>query len=316
VSECTAPSAFVGIDVSKHRLDVFCGERRLSVVYTPVGVAELIRFITAGPVTLIVVEATGGLETALIDALAAAGLPIALVNPARVRHFARAAGILAKTDAIDAAVLARFAREMRPPPMTPTTPAERELGELVARRRQLVGMRTSENNRLGQASCASIKNSLRAVLRLLDRQIVALDQALDRLVAVCPAWDQRAQLLRSVPGVGPVVSRTLLAELPELGRLNRKQIAALVGVAPFNHDSGASRGNRAIWGGRASIRSSLYMAALVATARNPTIRSFYQRLREVGKPAKVALTACMRKLLTILNAIAATNTPWRTPIFS
>jgi transposase len=306
-------SIFVGIDISKHQLDAAWGKERLSVPYTPRGVADLIAAITAAPVTLVVLEASGGLEVKLVDALGAAGLPTAVINPSRARHFARAAGILAKTDAIDAAVLARFARDMRPPPMTPPTQAERELGELVARRRQLVVMHTGETNRLEQVACTSTKKSLRSVLRLLARQITAVDAQLESLIAASAAWQAKADLLRTVPGIGPVVSKTLVAELPELGKLNRKQIAALVGVAPVNRDSGTMRGNRMVWGGRGGIRAQLYMAALVGTKYNPILQSFYRRLRDAGKPAKVALTACMRKLLTILNAIAATNIPWKAP---
>lgn len=307
-------SIFVGIDVSKHRLDAAWGKECLSVPYTPKGVAELITAVTASPITLVVLEASGGLEVKLVDALGAAGVPTAVINPSRVRHFARAAGILAKTDAIDAAVLARFARDMRPTPMSPPTQTERELGELVARRRQLVVMHTGETNRLEQVACASTRKSLRAVLRLLARQIEAVDAQLESLIAASPAWRAKADLLRTVPGIGPVVSKTLVAELPELGKLNRKQIAALVGVAPINRDSGSMRGKRMVWGGRGGIRAQLYMAALVGTKYNPILRVFYRRLRDAGKPAKVALTACMRKLLTILNAIASTNTPWKSPL--
>ena len=231
MDECTTAS-FVGIDVSKHRLDAAWGKECLSVPYTPAGVAELIAAITAAPVTLVVLEASGGLETRIVDALGAAGVPAAIVNPSRVRHFARAAGMLAKTDAIDAMVLARFARDLRPTPMAPPTRAERELGELVARRRQLVVMHTGETNRLERVACASIKKSLRAVLRLLSRQIEAIDGQLEALIASSPAWKVKAELLRTVPGIGPVVSKTLVAELPELGRLNRRQIAALIGWRP------------------------------------------------------------------------------------
>jgi len=312
MDESTA-SVFVGIDVSKHRLDAAWGKERLNVPYTPRGVAELIAAITPAPPTLVVLEASGGLEVKIVDALGAAGVPTAVINPSRIRHFARAAGILAKTDAIDAAVLARFARDMRPTPMTPPTKAERELGELVARRRQLVVMHTGETNRLEQVACTSTRKSLRTVLRLLDRQIEAVDAQLESLIAASPAWRAKADLLRTVPGIGPVVSKTLVAELPELGKLNRKQIAALVGVAPVNRDSGTMRGKRMVWGGRGGIRAQLYMAALVGTKYNPILRVFYRRLRDAGKPAKVALTACMRKLLTILNAIASTNTPWKSP---
>lgn len=312
MSECTVQPLVVGVDVSKQYLDAVCADRPVRVPYTPKGVAELIRAcFAAGPVALVVIEASGGLEAPLHDALAAAGLPVALVNPARVRHFALAAGILAKTDALDAEVLARFGREMKPMPTPPPSPEEQELTELVVRRRQLVAMRTSERNRLGQVRGAPARVSLEAVLEVLECQIETLDRRLDHLVAACPAWHHRSCLLRSVPSVGPVVTRTLIAELPELGRLNRQQIAALAGVAPINRDSGAGRGHRSIRGGRRAVRTVLYMAAVVGCRHNPAIRAFYLKLRGRGKPAKVALTACMRKLLTILNAIVSTDTPWK-----
>jgi transposase len=259
---------------------------------------------------LIVLEATGGMEIPLTSALATAGLPVVVVNPRQVRDFARASGLLAKTDALDAQVLAQFAEVMRPQPRLLPDPEARALAALLTRRRQLVEMLTAEKNRLLSAS-SSIRKSLRAHITWLERELQRTDTDLTTAIQQSPVWREKDELLRSVPGVGPVLTSTLLANLPELGTLTNKQIAALVGVAPLNRDSGTLRGRRTVWGGRAQVRAVLYMSAIVAARFNPVIRSFYQRLQRAGKAKKVALTACMRKLLTILNAMLKNRTSWR-----
>jgi transposase len=308
-----AAECFVGIDVSKAHLDVCTlpGGQTLRVGNDARGIARLVKQLTKRQPTLIVLEATGRYETNVVVESAAAGLPVVVVNPRQVRAFARAIGILAKTDRIDAEVLARFARDVRPPIRQLPSEKQRYLQELVARRRQLVVMHAAEGNRLKQTRSKDVKRSVQKMLKILRQQIDQLDELLEEMIRSCECLKARSELLRSVPSIGSVVSQTLVIELPELGRLNRRQIANLVGVAPLNRDSGMMRGKRMVWGGRASVRSALYMAALVATRYNPIIRGFYQRLRDAGKPAKVALTACMRKLLTILNTMVANNTPWR-----
>jgi transposase len=304
---------FVGIDVAKRRLDIHArpsGER-LTVDHDEEGVAALVERLVALAPTLVVLEATGGLEVRLAAALAAAGLPVAVVNPRRVRAFARATGRLAKTDRLDAETIARFAEAVRPPVRPLPDEATRHLGALVARRRQLLEMLVAERNRR-HAADPSLHEGIDAHLRWLEEALAGIERDLDAAVRDSPVWRAREALLRSVPGVGPVSARTLLAELPELGSLTRRQAAALVGVAPFNRDSGGMRGKREIWGGRATLRACLYMAA-VAAARgdNPAIAGFYKRLRQAGKPAKLALTACMRKLVVTLNAMLRTNTAWK-----
>ena len=259
--------------------------------------------------TLVVLEATGGYERAAVAALAAAQMPVVVANPRQVRDFARATGQLAKTDRIDAETLALFAERVRPTPRPLADEASAALDALLTRRRQLVGMRGAERNRLEHAPPA-VARGIRTHIRWLERQLSVVDRDLDDMIHQSPVWRAKEDLLRSVPGVGPIVSRTLLGELPELGQLNRRRIAALAGVAPFACDSGTLRGRRVVWGGRASVRAALYMSALVATRWNPVIRAFYQRLLAAGKPKKVALVACMRKLLTILNVMLRTNTPW------
>lgn len=308
-----SPLTFVGIDVSKDRWDVHLWPSAESLVFpaTPDGLEALAAALAPRRPALIVLEATGGYEAPLAAHLVAADLPVAVVNPRQVRDYARALGRLAKTDRIDAAVLARFAEAVGSRLHIAPSEAEQVLKDLVARRRQLVAMRTAERNRLDHARPGSfVARSLGAVLRLLDRQVADLDEQIDRTVRQTPAWREKENLLRSVPGIGPTTSRTLLATLPELGRLNRRQIACLVGVAPLNCDSGQRRGHRTTWDGRSHVRATLYMATLAATRFNPAIRTFYRRLRDTGKPAKVALTASIRKLLTILNAIAKTGQPW------
>ena len=255
-------------------------------------------------------EATGGLERLLAASLDGAGVPVAVVNPRQVRDFAKSVGRLAKTDRIDATVLARYAEAVRPEPRPLADEASRALSALVGRRRQLLAMITAEGNRLARAP-KPLRKGLKAHLRWLRKEVERTEAEVDRIVREDAVLKEKDRLLRSVPGVGPTLSATLLAELPELGRLDRKQLAALVGVAPMNRDSGTLRGLRTVWGGRSSVRATLYMAALVATRFNPSIREFYERLCAKGKPRKVALTACMRKLLTILGAVLKSRTPWR-----
>jgi transposase len=302
---------FVGIDVSKAQLDVAvrpCGET-WTVVHDEAGLSGLVaRLRTLAP-ALIVVEATGGWEVALVGALATALLPIAVVNPRQVRDFARSTGTLAKTDRLDAQSLAHFAEALRPQPRPLPTAQAQELSALLQRRRQLVDMLTAEKNRLPLAA-RRIRPQLQAHIAWLQQQITQFDDDLRELVRSSPLWRDKEDLLRSAPGVGPVLATTLVAALPELGTLTRQQIAALVGVAPLNRDSGTLRGRRAVWGGRAQVRTVRYMSTLVAVRHNPVLAVFYQRLRAAGKAPKVALTACMRKLLTILNAMLKHHTRW------
>jgi len=303
--------AYVGIDVAKATLDVAVSPtaERWTLAYTEREVAGLVRRLTGLHPALVVLEATGGLEGPLVGALATAGLPVVVVNPRQIRDFAKATGTLAKTDALDAAVLAHFAAAVRPTPRPLPDAATQTLAALVTRRRQLVEMLTAERNRLGSAPRV-LRAEIQAHLTWLQRRLARLDTDLGQAIRTSPVWRVQDDLLRSVPGVGPVLSATLLASLPELGTLNRKAIAALVGVAPLNRDSGTLRGRRRVWGGRAAVRAVLYMGTLVAVRHNPVLRAFYQRLRAVGKLPKVALTACMRKLLTILNAMLKHQTPW------
>jgi len=304
--------AVVGIDVAKATLDIVVrpsGER-WQVGNDADGCAALTaRLVALGP-EVIVLEATGGYEAAPVAALAVAGLPVVVVNPRQVHDFAKASGQLAKTDAISAAVLAHFGAVMRPPVRPLPDGLTQELQHWLARRRQVVEMLTAEQNRL-QTAPPPIRPTIKAHLGWLRRQLKSVERRLREQIQRSPVWREHEQLLVSVPGVGPVLATTLLAELPELGRLNRKEIAALVGVAPLNRDSGTLRGKRSVWGGRAPVRAVLYMAALVGTRRNPILRAFYGRLLAAGKPKKVALTACMRKLLTILNAIVRHRVAWK-----
>ena len=308
------PLVFVGIDVAKAQLDVALRPSGAAwqVANDPVGIAALVGRLQEAPPTLIVLEATGGLEVPVAAALAAAGLALAVVNPRQVRAFAQAVGQLAKTDALDAQLLARFAEQVRPTPRPLPTAAAQELAARVARRSQLVAMLVAEQQRRGTALPA-LRPSIEAHLRWLQGERAALDRELAQTLRQSPVWRAREDLLRSVPGIGPVLATTLIAELPELGQLNRKAIAALVGVAPLNCDSGRWKGRRHIWGGRARVRAALYMGALVGVRHNPVLRPFYERLLAAGKPKKVALTACMHKLLGIVNALLRQGTPWRAP---
>jgi len=303
---------YVGIDVSKDFLDV-ASTRDGKVkrwANQPNGWVALRRNLHSQQPERIILEATGGYERALAVVLASAGLPIVVVNPRQVRQYARAMGFLAKTDAIDARVLARFGESKRPPlRLLPDAPTH-ELQALIMRRLQLIEMLKAERNRLRLAS-ASVRPSLERSIEAVQTWLEDIETSIDNAIDASPVWRQKQSLLRTLPGAGRVLAVTLLALLPELGTLNRWELAALAGVAPLNHDSGQFRGQRHVWGGRSDIRPTLYMAALVATQHNPQIRSFYHRLIQAGKPRKVALTACMRKLLIILNAILRDAAAWQ-----
>lgn len=307
-----ADVVWVGIDVSKAELQVALrpsGEQ-WSTPNTERAFPALGQRLLALAPGVVVLEATGGLEGPVVAALGLAGVPVVVANPRQVRDFAKAAGQLAKTDRLDAALLALFGERMRPTPRPLRDEDTRRLDALVVRRRQLVDMLTAEGNRLATAP-TPVRKRITAHVRWLEKELATADQDLDGAVRDSPLWRAKDQLLRSVPGVGRVLALSVLTQLPELGTLNRKQIAALAGVAPLARDSGALRGRRTIWGGRAPLRTVLYMATLTATRHNPVIAAFYQRLRAAGKLKKVALVACMRKLLTILNAMLTTQTPWR-----
>jgi transposase len=291
------------------------GEDTFGVSNDPAGTQTLLtRLLEERRVLVILLEATGGFERPVGAALAAAGLAIAVVNPTQARDFARATARLAKTDRIDAQILARFAQALRPAPRPVPDEEAQALAEITARRRQVVGMLSAEKNRLGAATTKPVRGCLQqAHIRWLEKELARTDSDLEEAIVKSPTWRENEELLRGLPGVGPVVARTLLAELEELGSLPAKQLAALVGVAPLNRDSGAFRGRRAVWGCRTTVRAALYMGALVATPHNPQIKEFYERLLGAGKPRKVALVACMRKLLIILNAMLKHRTPWRFP---
>lgn len=299
---------FVGIDVAKDRLDVHVRPSGESFVVARdgEGLAALTERLQQLHPSLIVLEATGGFEVTVAAALGSAKLPLAVINPRQIRDFARATGKLAKTDALDAAAIAHFA-EPRP---IPDAQAQ-ALGELVARRRQVIEMIVAETHRRRQMTQCLLLRQVDRHLAVLQEELTEIERELDDSIRGTPAWRANDDLLKSVPGIGNATARTLLAELPELGTLDRKKISALVGVAPLNRDSGTMRGRRTTWGGRASVRTALYMAALVASRHNPTIATFYKRLRQAGKPPKLALVACMRKLLTILNAILRDRRPWQ-----
>lgn len=302
-------SVFVGVDVSKARLDVFVskGEQAWAVGNDEGGVAELAGKLTPLAPSLVVLEATGGLERALVAQLMAAQLPVVVVNPRQVRAFAKSLGRQAKTDALDARVLALFGERIRPALRELPEPDTQALADQLARRRQLVEMLTMEKNRLQQAHLGVVRKNIKEHIEWLKQQLRASDSGLRQAVEGSPVWQAKRDLLEEVKGVGDVTALSLIGLLPELGTLDRKQIAALVGVAPFARDSGTLRGRRTVWGGRAAVRTVLYMATLTAIRWNPVVRAFYTRLREAGKLKKVAIVASMRKLLTILNAMVRDN---------
>ena len=306
-------TTFVGVDVSKLQLDVAVrpsGEL-WQFGYDDRGVAALIKRLMPLQPQLVILEATGGLEAPLVAALSHAGLPVVIVNPRQVRDFARATGRLAKTDKIDAHVLALFGERVQPEVRPLPDETALAFHALLTRRRQIIGMLTEEKQRLSQAPKGPLRTGIAKHVRWLEREIKAVDSDLNDTLTKSPIWRAKDALLQSAPGVGRVFSFTLLAGLPELGRINRKEIAALVGVAPHACDSGSMRGRRMIWGGRAAVREVLYMSTLAATRFNPVVRAFYKRLLDAGKPKKLALIACMRKLLVILNVMVRENTPWR-----
>lgn len=302
----------MGIDVSKETLDICCvpNKVRLQVPNDSEGHRRVIEMATQQSVGLIVLEATGGYELELVLVLSVERLPVVVINPRRIRKFADAVGITAKTDAIDAHVLAEYGRVIRPEIRSLPPEKHSRLSRLVTRRRQIVEMLGMERNRRAN-NAEDVLVMVDEHIRFLERGLEKIDKQINDEIRKSPLWKQRADNLDAVKGVGPVLVSTLLAELPELGRLNKKQIAALVGVAPFNHDSGKYRGKRAIYGGRISVRNVLYMSTLTACRWNPVIKVFYERLKTAGKPEKVAIVACMRKLLVILNAMAKTNSTWR-----
>lgn len=305
---------FVGIDIAKHSLAIGLRPQGevIELMHDSHGIEALIERLSPLAPTLIVMEATGGLETQLAARLIAAQLPVAVVNPRQVRDYARATGQLAKTDRIDALILADFARVIRPQQRELKDEATRDLDELVTRRRQLIGMRVQESQRLPHSSPAVLKG-LKQHITWLDRRIGQIDTDLTARLRTSDAWRVKDDLLRSIPGVGPTLCVTVLAKLPELGSLDRKAIAKLAGVAPLADDSGKHRGRRRTWGGRGDVRAVLYMATVSALRCNPIIRSFAERLRQAGKAAKVVIVACMHKLLTIMNAIVRNNTAWSPP---
>ncbi len=311
--EGTSPnSTFVGIDVSKDRLDVATlpQSKGWHVPNTSVGISRLVDQLQGLGRCLIVIEASGGWERRVVGELLEAGHAVARVNPRRVRDFARALGHLAKTDRLDAQVLAQFAAQVQPRPLEKAHEKQAELTELVTRRRQLIGMKVAETNRMQQSSAKAARKSVKHLLKSLENEIHDIDKAIAQLIEDDDDWSQRQTLLESIPGLGKVVSCTLVAHVPELGKLNRQAISSLIGLAPFTRESGSWEGKRSIRGGRGRVRSVLYMAALTAYRCNPTIRSFAQRLLDKGKPFKVMITACMRKLLVIINTMIRENQAW------
>ena len=304
---------FVGIDVSKDRLDIHVlpSNEAFAVARHGEGVAELAERLRALPASLVVLEATGGYEVVVAGTLAAAGLPLVVVNPRQIRDFARATGRLAKTDRLDAQIIARFAEAVRPEPRPVPDEAARALGELVGRRRQILEMMVTERNRRRHLTQKRLLRGVDRVLALLQAQLSEIENDIDGAIRGTPAWRDSEDLLKTVPGIGNTIARTLIAELPELGCLDRRRIAALAGVAPINRDSGTMRGRRTIAGGRGTVRAALYMAVIVTIRHKLPLSSTYRRLRTAGKPAKVAIVACMRKLLTQLNAILRDPQPWQ-----
>jgi len=312
----TLVEQFVGIDVSKSTLDMSSepAVQSLHVAYDEAGIRQLVKGLKDISPALIVIEATGGLEVRIATELASQGLRVAVINPRQARDFAKATGRLAKTDRVDAAVLAAFARAIRPQ-VRPLKDADtRALDDLVSRRRQLIDMRVQEGLRLGTAGSKPLQKSLKRHIAWLDKQITEVDDDLNTRLRESEVWLAKDDLLRGIPGVGAVTTLTLLAKCPELGTLNRREIAALTGVAPLANDSGKHRGKRFIWGGRAQVRAVLYMATVSAIRCNTVIKAFAERLKKTGKPPKVVIVACMRKLLTIMNAMLKNNTPWNPKI--
>lgn len=303
---------FVGIDISKNTLDACIdpGAESLHVAYDDKGIEAVCHRLKAESPTLIVVEATGGLEVRLVSELAVLGLNIAVINPRQARDFAKATGKLAKTDRVDATVLAAFAKAIRPQARPLKDADTRALDDLVSRRRQLIAMRVQETLRLGTASSKVMQKSLNAHISWLDKRIAEIDTDLTQRLRQSDVWRTKDDLLRGIPGVGAVTSQTLLAKCPELGTLNRREIAALIGVAPLADDSGKRRGKRFVWGGRADVRAVLYMATVSAIRCNTNIKAFAERLKQTGKPTKVVIVACMRKLLTIMNAMLKNSAQW------
>lgn len=307
---------FVGIDVSKATLDICIEQPRktFQVAYDEKGIAQILECLHETRPTLIVLEATGGLEVRVATELTSHGFQVAVINPGQARSFAKASGQLAKTDRVDAAVLAAFARAIRPQ-VRPLKDADtRALDELVQRRRQLIGMRVQEMLRLGTAASKGMQKSLKQHIAWLEKRIVETDGDLKRRLRESEVWRVKDDLLQGIPGVGAVTALTLLAKCPELGALNRREIAALVGVAPLARDSGKHRGKRFVWGGRAEVRAVLYMATVSAIRCNHAITAFAERLKQAGKPPKVVIVACMRKLLTIMNTMLKNNSPWNPQI--
>jgi transposase len=310
----TGSGVFIGIDVAKKHLDIHVlpDNTAFTVSRDDGGLDELVNRLRQLAPQLIVLEATGGYEKVVLASLAGAGLAVLAVNPRQVRDFARACGRLAKTDRLDAAIIAHFAERLRPPLRPLPDAAAQALGAIVVRRRQIIDMISAENMRLQQTLARKVQTSIKAHLTWLQEQLTSIDDDLDATIKENDTWLHNEQLLDAVPGVGKTTARTLIVELPELGSLDRRQIAALVGVAPINHDSGCHRGQRHIRGGRTTVRAALFMAAWVGTRHNPVLQAFYKRLIAAGKPRKVALVACMRKLLTILNALIRDQHPWQT----
>jgi len=308
----TIVEKFVGIDVSKSTLDV-CVEpdvQTLHVSYDEAGMRQVTSRLKEVNPTLIVIEATGGLEVRIATELASKGLPVAVINPRQARDFAKATGRLAKTDQVDAAVLAEFARAIRPQARPLKDADTRALDDMVSRRRQLIDIRVQETLRLGTAASKPMQKSLNKHIVWLDKQIAEIDSDLAERLHESDVWRAKDDLLRGIPGVGPVTALTMLAKCPELGTLNRREIAALTGVAPLANDSGKHRGKRFVWGGRADVRAVLYMATVTAIRCNDPIKAFAEHLKKAGKPPKVVIVACMRKLLTIMNSMLKNNTPW------
>lgn len=303
----------VGVDIAKDSFDAYFSdtEKWLTTTNDQTGFRQLLGELPAAGSCLVVVEATGGYQRELVAELIAAGHPVAVVNPRQVRDFARGLGILAKTDRIDARVIARFGQQAQPRPTKKLSKNQEELQQLAVRRRQLIDLRTAEKNRLPLARSQSVIQSIRDTIKQLQETIQQIEKEINGLVESDDQLQSQATLMQSVPGIGAITAASLLAELPELGQLNRQEIAALAGLAPFNRDSGKFQGRRSIWGGRAAVRKALYMAALTARRCNPVIRAFALRLEAAGKPFKVVITACMRKLLVILNTIVKNNTNWK-----